>query len=233
MNQGDADDRVGPQRPGTFGPFQALTALTDVQRLGLDAATEVVRGFADLLDSQPPGTPSPAPAGDEKLATGEEPANGHEPDVAQLRVIVARALDLYSDLVRRSFEGYADLMDQTLRSRGVQLDSGPGGLLTLQGAAGVRATATVWMHNTTAQPASAEPRLTSLASHDGRTVPASAARFQPAVLTIGPGASTSATVEVALGHVLPGVYHGHVLARGLPDVALPVRLLVRAGNGRP
>ena len=142
-------------------------------------------------------------------------------------------VDLYSDLVRRSFEGYADLMDQTLRSRGVQLDSGPGGLLTLQGAAGVRATATVWMHNTTAQPASAEPRLTSLASHDGRTVPASAARFQPAVLTIGPGASTSATVEVALGHVLPGVYHGHVLARGLPDVALPVRLLVRAGNGRP
>lgn len=233
MNQRDADDRVGPQRPDSFGPFQVLTALTDVQRLGLDAATEVVRGFADLLDSQPPGTPAPDPAGDEKLANGGEPANGHEPDLAQLRVIVARALDLYSDLVRRSFEGYADLMDQTLRSRGVQLDSGAGGLLTLQGAAGVRATATVWMHNTTAQPASAEPRLTDLVSHDGRTVPASAGRFQPAVLTIGPGASTSATVEVALGHVVPGVYHGHVLACGLPDVALPVRLLVRAGNGRP
>jgi hypothetical protein len=224
MNRGDADGRAGPQRPDSFGPFQALTALTDVQRLGLDAATEVVRGFADLLDIQPP-TPDPA--------DGREPANGREPDLAQLRVIVARALDLYSDLVRRSFEGYADLMDQTLRSRGVQLDSGPGGLLTLQGAAGVRATATVWMHNTTTQPASAEPRLTDLVSHDGRTVPASAGRFQPAVLTIGPGASTSATVEVALGHVAPGVYHGHVLASGLPDVALPVRLLVRAGNGRP
>jgi hypothetical protein len=233
MNQGDADGRAGPQRPDSFGPFQALTALTDVQRLGLDAATEVVRGFADLLDSQPPGTPTPDPAGDEKLANGGEPANGHEPDLAQLRIIVARALDLYSDLVRRSFEGYADLLDQTLRSRGVQLDSGPGGLLTLQGAAGVRATATVWMHNTTAQPTSAEPRLTDLVSHDGRTVPASAGRFQPTVLTIGPGASTSATVEVALGHVAPGVYHGHVLASGLPDVALPVRLLVRAGNGRP
>jgi hypothetical protein len=224
MNRGDADGRAGPQRPDSFGPFQALTALTDVQRLGLDAATEVVRGFADLLDIQPP-TPDPA--------DGREPANGREPDLAQLRVIVARALDLYSDLARRSFEGYADLIDQTLRSRGVQLDSGPGGLLTLQGAAGVRATATVWMHNTTTQPASAEPRLTDLVSHDGRTVPASAGRFQPAVLTIGPGASTSATVEVALGHVAPGVYHGHVLASGLPDVALPVRLLVRAGNGRP
>lgn len=233
MSRGEADERVGPQRPDSFGPFRALTALTDVQRLGLDAATEVVRGFADLLDSQPPGPPASDPAGDGKQANGGAPVNGHEPDLAQLRVIVARALDLYSDLVRRSFEGYADLMDQTLRSRGVQLDSGPGTLLTLQGAAGVRATATVWMHNTTAQQASAEPRLTDLASHDGRIVPASAGRFQPAVLTIGPGASTSATVEVALGHVAPGVYHGHVLARGLPDVALPVRLQVRAGNGRP
>jgi hypothetical protein len=223
MNRGDADGRAGPQRPDSFGPFQALTALTDVQRLGLDAATEVVRGFADLLDIQPP-TPDPA--------DGREPANGREPDLAQLRVIVARALDLYSDLVRRSFEGYADLMDQTLRSRGVQLDSADGGLLTLQGAAGARATGTVWMHNTTEQRSSAEPRLTDLASHDGRVTPASAGRFQPTVLTIEPGASASATLEMALGNVAPGVYRGHVLARGLPDVALPVRLLVRAENGR-
>jgi hypothetical protein len=234
MNRGDADSRAGPQRPDSFGPFQALTALTDVQRLGLDAATEVVRGFADLLDIQPPGTPpAPDPAGDKEPASGSEPANGHEPDLAQLRVIVARALDLYADLVRRSFEGYAELMEQMLRSRGVEFDSGPGGLLTLQGAAGARATGTVWMHNTTARPASAEPCLTDLASHDGRVVPASAGRFQPTVLTIEPGAGTPATVEVALRSVTPGVYRGHVLARGLPDVGLPVRLLVRAGNGRP
>jgi hypothetical protein len=233
MNRGDADGRAGPQRPDSFGPFQALTALTDVQRLGLDAATEVVRGFADLLDIQPPGPPpTPDPAGGRDPASGRKPANGREPDLAQLRVIVARALDLYSDLVRRSFEGYADLMDQTLRSRGVQLDSVDGGLLTLQGAAGTRATGTVWMHNTTEQRSSAEPRLTDLASHDGRVMPASAGRFQPTVLTIEPGASASATLEMALGNVAPGVYRGHVLARGLPDIALPVRLLVRAENGR-
>ena len=28
MNRGDADGRAGPQRPDSFGPFQALTALT-------------------------------------------------------------------------------------------------------------------------------------------------------------------------------------------------------------
>jgi hypothetical protein len=123
-------------------------------------------------------------------------------------------------------------MDQMLRSRGVELDSGHGGLLTLQGAAGARATGTVWMHNTTAQRDSGVPRLTDLASHDGRVVPASAARFQPAALAIEPGASASATIEVALADVAPGVYRGHVLARGLPDAALPVRLLVRAEKDR-
>jgi hypothetical protein len=228
MNRREPDGRAGPRPASEFGPFQALTALTDAQRRGLDAATQVVRGFVDLFDMQPPSDtqPSSDPADD----TG--PVNGHEPGLAQMRVSVARALDLYADLVRHSFEGYADLMDQMLRSRGVELGSADGGLLTLQGAAGARATGTVWMHNTTARQASAIPHLTDLASHDGRVVPASAGRFQPVTLTIEPSASTSATVEVVLGDAAPGVYRGHVLARGLPDVALPVRLLVRAEAGR-
>jgi len=222
MNRPEADGRAGPRLSGEFGPFQALTALTDAQRRGLDAATQVVREFVDLLDTQPSsGT-----------ADDMGSVNGHEPGLTQLRVTVARALDLYADLVRRSFEGYADLMDQMLRSRGVELGSVDGGLLTLQGAAGARAMGTVWMHNTTARRASAIPHLTDLASHDGRMVPASVGRFQPAALTIDPSASTSATVEVVLGDVVPGVYRGYVLARGLPDVALPVRLLVRAEAGR-
>ena len=234
MNGREADGRAGPRRSGEFGPFQALTALTDVQRRGLDAATQVAREFADLLDMQP--SPGMQPSPDVQPSPGQAddggPVNGSEPGLAQLRVTVARALDLYADLVRSSFEGYADLMDQMLRSRGVEFDSARGGFLTLQGAAGARAIGTVWMHNTTARRASAVPRLTDFASHDGRVVPASAGCFQPAALTIGPGASTSATVEVLLGDVAPGVYRGYVLARGLPDAALPVRLLVRAETGR-
>jgi hypothetical protein len=227
MNRPEADDRGGPRRSSEFGPFQALTALTDAQRRGLDAATQVVREFIDLLDTQPSSDTQPPPDPADDMGS----VNGHEPGLTQLRVTVARALDLYADLVRRSFEGYADLMDQMLRSRGVELGSADGGLLTLQGAAGGRATGTVWMHNTTARRASAIPRLTDLASHDGRVVPASAGRFQPSTLTIGPSASTSATVEVVLGDVAPGMYRGYVLTHGLPDVALPVRLLVRAEAG--
>lgn len=228
MNRPEADGRAGPRLSSEFGPFQALTALTDAQRRGLDAATQVVREFVDLFDMQSSSEtqPSSDPAND------TESVNGHEPGLTQLRVTVARALDLYADLVRRSFEGYADLIDEMLRSRGVEFGSVDGGLLTLQGAARARAMGTVWMHNTTARRASAIPHLTDLASHDGRVVPASAGRFQPSTLTIKPSASTSATVEVVLGDVAPGVYRGYVLARGLPDVALPVRLLVRAEAGR-
>jgi hypothetical protein len=245
MNRREADGHAGPRLSSEFGPFQALTALTEAQRRGLDAATQVVRGFVDHLDTQPftdmqssSDTQSSSDMQSSDMQSSSDPGddggavNGHEPGLAQLRVTVARALDLYADLVRRSFEGYADLMDQMLRSRGVGLDSVDGGPLTLQGAAGARAIATVWMHNTTAQRASAIPRLTDLAAHDGLVVPASAGRFQPEVLTIEPSASTSATVEVDLGDVAPGVYRGYVLARGLPDVALPVRLLVRAETGR-
>ena len=105
--------------------------------------------------------------------------------------------------------------------------------IAIAGAAGARANGTIWMHNTTARQASAIPHLTDLASHDGRVVSASAGRFQPATLTIAPNASASATVEVVLGDVAPGVYRGHILARGLPDVALPVRLLVRTEAGPP
>ena len=51
------------------------TALTDAQRRGLDAATQVVRGFADLLDMQPP--PDTQPSSDQADDGG--PVNGYEP----------------------------------------------------------------------------------------------------------------------------------------------------------
>jgi hypothetical protein len=209
----------GPRPSDGFGPFHALNALTDIQRRGMDAASQVVKGFIDFLevDAPRPADPDVAPVGD------------HEPGFAQLRSNVARALDLYTELVRRSFESYADLVEQTLRARGVQLNGakdGQLGHLTLQGAAGARAIGTLWMHNTSDRPASAVLRLTDLTAHDGLLVPACAGRFEPTAVQAGPGASVSASLALALGDVEPGVYRGHVLAAGLPDAALPVRLVV-------
>jgi hypothetical protein len=218
MNSGEGDDG-GRRRPGSFGPFQALSALTDVQRRGMDAAAQVIEGFIAGLDGERPSRPA---------GPDVELANGQEAGFGQLRISVARALDLYTDLVRRSFEGYADLVEQTLRVRGVRLHGVGDGQaeLTLQGTAGEQAIGTVWLHNTSDQPASAVLRLTGLTAHDGLVVPATSGSFQPAAIHLAPGASVSAGLVVALQGVAARVYRGHVLAGGLPDAALPLRLVV-------
>jgi hypothetical protein len=212
-------DGGGRRRPGSFGPFQALSALTDVQRRGMDAAAQVIEGFIAGLDGERPSRPT---------GPDVELANGQEPGFGQLRISVARALDLYTDLVRRSFEGYADLVEQTLRARGVRLHGVGDGQaeLTLQGTAGDQATGTVWLHNTTDQPASAVLHLSGLTAHDGLVVPATSGSFQPAAIHLAPGASVSTGLVVALQGVAARVYRGHVLAGGLPDAALPLRLVV-------
>jgi hypothetical protein len=220
MSAVEANGDRGPQPPNGFGAFEALTTLTDVQRRGMDAASQVINRFIDVLGVEPPPPPASADT---------EPVNNHVPDFAQLRTSVARALDLYTDVVRRSFESYADLMEQTLRARGVQLgaaEEAPTGLLVIQGPAGAQATGIVWLHNTTNLRASATLRLTDLTAHDGLVVPACASSFEPGAVNIGPGASVSARLALMLGDAEPGVYRGHVLAGGLPDAALPVRLVV-------
>jgi hypothetical protein len=223
---GPRDNGQGePRLPGGFGPFQALSTLTEVQRRGLEAASQVIEGFLAGLGAQPP---PPGPGAGE--------GNGQELGFAQVRATMARALDLYSDLVRRSFEGYADLVEQSLRARGVRLHADDDGQaeLTLQGAAGARAAATVWLHNTTERPASAVLHLTDLTAHDGRVTPGPSASFEPAAARIAPGASVAARLALPLDGVAPGLYRGHVLADGLPDAALPVRLLVTgAAPGSP
>jgi hypothetical protein len=225
MSRAEGNGQGEHRRPAAFGPFQALSTLTDVQRRGMDAAAQVIEGFLTVLDSQ-----QPPPAG---VADGA--ATGQEPGFAQLRSSVARALDLYTDLVRRSFEGYADLVEQSLRARGVRLhgaDAGQGEL-AVQAASGARAAGTVWLHNTTDHPASAVLRLTTLTAHDGLTVPGTAGSFEPAEARIAPGASVTARLAVSLEGVVPGMYRGHVLAEGLPDAALPLRLLVTASAPGP
>jgi hypothetical protein len=203
--------------------FRMPPTLTGVQRLGVDTASQVIEGFIDLL------------AVDKATEVGHPPgpATGREPSFAQLRGNVARALDLYTELVRRSFESYADLMEQGLRVTGVRLqatDDGAAEVLTLQRTAdGTRVSGTVWIHNTTDQAASADLRLTDLTAHDGTVVPSGAGRFEPTAVTAAPGASVSARLEIMLDGVAPGIYQGHVMACGLPEAALPVRLLLDAG----
>jgi len=206
----------GSKGSNGFGMFPT-PLLSDLQRLGFDTASQVVKGYLDLLGRERP----PRPA---------EPVNGQEPSFAQLRVNVARALDLYGELIRRSFEGYADMMERGLRVAGLRLGAegsdGDAPLTLHADRPGVLAVGTVWIHNTTAEPASVELRLTDLTAHDGTVVQSGSGTFVPQGVTATPGNPASARLEILLGGVAPGVYHGHVMARGLPDEALPVRLVI-------
>jgi hypothetical protein len=198
-----------------FGMFPG-PLLTELQRLGFDTAEQVIKGYLDLFGLE--RQPSPA-----------DPSNGQEPSFRELRVSVARALDLYGELVRRTFDGYADLLERVPRLGGLRLGAEDDAPLTPRAAMDAdRASGTVWVHNTTDQPACVEFRLTDLTAHDGAVVPSRAGRFTPTAVTATPGGSVSARLEILLNGTVPGVYHGHVLAAGLPDGALPVRLVVES-----
>jgi hypothetical protein len=212
------DGAGASSRPAADSPSPTLT---DVQRLGMDMASRVMEGFVDRLrwERRPPPD-----------ASDGHPVDGHEPGFAQLRGNVARALDLYSDLVRRSFESYADLVEQRWRTDGVHLGGTSDGrteLLTLRGVVGdTRAAGTVWLHNTTEQPAAITLRLTDLTAHDGTVVAAVVGAFEPAAVRLCAGASVPVQLAIALANVAATVYRGYVLADGLPDTALPVELTV-------
>ena len=199
-------------------------ALTDVQRQGLTAAREVFDRLVAELDA----VDGRAPRLDGRLA-GE---NGGDPDgavIPQLRAAVARTIDVYADLFRRTLEVYADVVEGVVRAGAPDASPGErdGAAVALTGAAGARAVAVVWIHNTTAAPVDVALHMTDLTAHDGERVASAAARFEPGHLQVGAGASRSASLTVDVpGSSAPGVYVGHVLAAGLPDACLAVRLVV-------
>jgi hypothetical protein len=200
--------------------------LSDVQRRGVTTAMEVFDRLIAELD------------GFDGRARVDARLDGHDgrgpdagpQDLPQLRAAVARTIDVYADLFRRTLELYADVVESVLRSNGSQAPApdGTGAEIRLAGAAGTEAVAVVWIHNsTTAAVGDVALRMTDLTAHDGARIAASAAAFAPASLHVGPAASRSSSLSVRVpGSAAPGTYVGHVLATGLPGTSLDVRLVV-------
>jgi hypothetical protein len=69
--------------------------------------------------------------------------------------------------------------------------------------------------------------MTSLTAHDGVEIPGGSGAVTPSALAVSPGDSASALLTIKVPMTAPsGLYHGHVLVRGLPSANLPVRLVV-------
>ena len=193
--------------------------LSDLQRRGIATAMEVFDGLLSEV-------------GDGRRPRMDEALDGHDggpADFPALRAAVARTIDLYAELFRRTLEVYADAVENVLRSGGPAPHDSAGGVeVALTGAPGTDAIATVWIHNTTAAPVRAlRVHMTDLTAHDGARIDAAAAAFDPPLLDVGADASRSASLSVRIpADAAPGAYVGHILATGLPGTRLAVSLVV-------
>lgn len=144
------------------------------------------------------------------------------------RAAIARSLDVFSDLVMGMTAVFAEAVDTTLRSADEGGGAQPDQPVALSGPPGGRARTTVWIHTTSGATVQVSAlRLTDLTAHDGTVLHGSSATFVASTTPATGPAPASARLEVAIPAALPsGVYHGHVLAAGVPDAALPVRLQV-------
>jgi hypothetical protein len=212
------DDRAR----ASFGPFDPLSAISELQAQGIRAASDIAQRLTDLLDSavSPPRADAPGPH-----------ANGRA-SIRDLRGAVGRLIDLYGDVFQRTFDAYADLLEERARM-GPHLDGGATGVVQVEVTTngGVRSgTSELWLGNgTDATTSGLRVMSTAFVGADG-CVPAASVILSPSVVdSLAPGAAARVAVSVEIDPgVPPGYYHGYVLVPELPGEALPLRLLVRS-----
>lgn len=236
-----------------FDPLAALRAMGDVQRAGVEAAASVVERILELgrhgtrmpysfhLPSRPvDGASNGADArtradaeedGDE---AGTGPASGADTDgdrareVRRLRADGERLLEWWGEWMRVLLDAAVDGAEAGVAEReGAEREDQPLRLGPVQ--AGQSASGRAWVHILDGPPGPpARLSATALTAHDGGTIEAYATSFDPPMLdSFDLRSSHELGVAVAVpAGTSPGIYHGHILAVGLPEVSLAVRLEV-------
>jgi hypothetical protein len=211
------DDRAR----AAFGPFDSMRTLSELQAQGIRAATDIAHRLTALIDVRPPSPPGPQePAG----------ARNGRPAVGELRDAVGRLIDLYGDVLQRTFDAYAELLEQRARM-GPRLDGGPAETVRVDIVHGKRdgvGNGELWLTNDT-DAATARLRLVAspLVRSDGYLLTDAVALDPSAVDVLEPGASTRVAVTIQVDPGTPaGYYHGYVLVPELPGEALPLTLSV-------
>ena len=214
----------------------------DLARLGLQAAAAAVERMLEVGRSAASGLRVPlAPNGDAPISNGfagapsEEGDGGEAPDLTalsrRLRADSERLVELYASWTRAVVDGAASLVEQASGLPTAHGDAGRETLILGPAAAGTTTSTSAWLHVLDGPPApSSALHATDLVAHDGACVPGGAVICAPPSVETG---STRTTTEVTVSARVPagtrpGVYHGHLLARGLPEVALALRLEVVA-----
>jgi hypothetical protein len=199
--------------------MSARDELTELQARGIAAASEVFDRLAEEIGGAAANGNGAAPGGD---PVGEQ----------RLRAAGARLVDLFAGLFQDGVEAYLELA-QSIAQGPRAGASGGAEILSARGAAGGRATTTVWIHNAPQAPGGEVAlALTDLQSADGGRIDGSRAAFAPRRLQLDAGASMPSLLTLAIPPATAaGTYFGHVLAAGLPAGGLPLRLVVASAEG--
>ncbi len=197
-------------RGGAAGPWTA----TDAANYAFDRLFEELR--------VEPATGGPA-------RPAARPGRPRELSEQRLRArsTAARVVDVYADLFHELFRSLATDVTDGLLGPGEQRASGQP--IAIAGHPGSSAGAVIWIHNTAESYVPALTlRLTDLWHSDGSRLAAALGSIEPSRFAGSVESRRAAWVAVQIpadAHL--GTYHGHILADGLPDTALPVSVFVR------
>jgi hypothetical protein len=217
--------RVVPDRE-PFDGLAGLRAMADIQRAGLETAAVVVERMLEL-GRQSARAPFPLHLPAEPVVDGDgaEAPRDRGREARRLRADAERLLELWGESMRLLLDVAADAAET-----GVDGRNGAADQLTLSPVpSGESSVGRVWLHVLDGPPGSpARLTTTALTAHDGAAIGAPAASFEPPLIdtfALRSSQEILVTIEVPDG-TSPGVYHGHILATGLPEVGLPVRIEV-------
>lgn len=213
----------------TEGAAEAARLAREVQDMGFATARSIVERFVGMCTQFTSTTrDAPGSSGDRASWFG-----GSDASMQQMQSDMLRASETYLDVMTKFNEASLRFFDPSRWSSPSK--TGHGDLLLPQVAPGGRASARLWLHNTTGEAANdLRPWCPGLANHAGASLPAGALTCQPERIDrLDPDASCELVVTVSVGEdTAAGTYHGQLLVDGLPDVVFPVRAPVRPTTDR-
>jgi hypothetical protein len=218
--------------------------MADVQRAGLEAAAVVVERILEVgrLGARPQSSfHLPAQPVDRTEGNGADAAGGADPDtgpdkeadrareVRRLRADGERLLELWGEWMRVLLDAAMDGAEAGVAERDAGVHAGDQPLRLGPVKPGHPESGRAWVHILDGPPGpAARLSATAFTAHDGATVEARAASFEPPMLdSFDLRSSHEVVVTVAVPEgTRPGAYYGHILATGMPEISLPVRLEV-------
>jgi len=233
--------------PFATGAAEAARLVQEVQNLGFDAARTIVERFVEVFAQFAAvnggvGAQRRSGGGGGGGGGGGSSAGGpwfgywgSEESVRALQSNMRLATEAYVAILGQLNEASLRFLDATRWWAPPGPETDQGELRLPDVAPGGRASAKLWLHNTTASGAvGLRPWCPVLASHTGASLPVTAVTCSPTRIDRrAPDQSREILVTVAVGEdASPGAYHGQILVDGLPDVVYPLRVRVVPATDR-